>query len=292
MKKIHKIVALIMTVAIFASCEKNVVGIDAELIGDEASQFQLFYMVPIATGTANNINKIELNGKLLTNQTTPLNTFNFLPSGGVSRFFVAPESGSANLKLYRGAVTSMTLAYDQDVNLLPGKQAVFIHDFSQPPVIIPQPFPLPKVISEHTATAAWVRFINLMYESPGVPTNLKLQYQWQYTTDNETAAKSDWMNVGEPVAFGEATGFQQLYVNKTVEVSAGTARIDYRVRLIGPDGSDQGSLQVRNTAGNLVDYSDWWNASIGRVYNHVFAGYRNVNASAMPGVGIRQSTVL
>src|SRR5690554_6586342 len=237
MKKIISILTVIIVAAFSTSCEKNVVGMDAELISDETTQIKLFYMVPLSSGTANNINKIELDGVLITNETTPLNTFNFLPSGTVNKFF-ATKTGSVNLKLYRGAVSNLTLAYDRNVNLLPGKQALFIHSFDADPVIIPHSTPLPEVVSEHTATAAWVRFINLMYETPGVPTNLRLQYQWQYTTDYETGAKSEWAYLGEPVAFGEATGCEQIYVNKEVELSSGTARIDYRIRLRGPDGSD------------------------------------------------------
>src|SRR3546814_1219252 len=81
--------------------------------------------------------------------------------------------------------------------------------------------------------------------------------------------------LGSPVAFGEATSWEPVVVNKTVEVSAGTARIDYRIRLIGPDGSDEGSLQLLNTtSGAMRDYADWWNASIGRVYHHFLAGNR------------------
>lgn len=285
MKKIISILTVIIITAISTSCEKNVVGMDAELISDETTQIQLFYMVPLVSGTANNINKIELDGVLITNETTPLNTFNFLPSGAVNKFF-ATKTGSVNIKLYRGAVNSLTLAYDRNVNLLPGKQALFIHSFDEDPVILPHTTPLPVAVSEHTGTASWVRFINLMYETPGVPTDLRLQYQWQYTTDYETGAKSEWANLGEPVAFGESTGWEEIYVNKQVELSSGTARIDYRIRLIGPDGSDQGSLQVKNTAGNFVDYSDWWTATVGRVVNHVFAGYRDATSL---GVGVRQS---
>lgn len=288
MKKIHKLLTFVVALIFLASCEKNVVEYPAEKISDETPQFQLFYMVPLATGTANNINKVELNGQLLTNETAPLSTFNFIPSGAVSKFFTA-KPGTSNLKLYKGTVANLALAYDQDVNLPAGKHNLFIHDFNKPPVILVHPTPLPSITTEFTGTTAWIRFINLMYEKAGVPTDLKLQYQWQYTTDNETSTKSDWFNLGEPVAFGEATGWEPVTVNKTVEISAGTARIDYRIRLIGADGSDKGSLQVRTTANKLVDYTDWWNAQIGRVYNHVFAGYRDATSL---GVAIRQSTVL
>src|SRR5690606_7910381 len=140
--------------------------------------------------------------------------------------------------------------------------------------------------TEYTATTARVRTIDLMYETEGEPTDLTLQYQWQHTTDHETGDTSEWLNVGEPAALGEGTGWAPVTGNKTGELSAGTARRDHRTRVRGADGSDQGSLQMRNSSGNQVDYSDWWNAQIGRMYNHVFAGYRN----ASPGVNIRQST--
>jgi len=285
MKKLQNIFSIILAVLFLTSCEKQTLEYQAEKISDETAQFQLFYMNPLATGTANNINKVELNGQLLANQTAPMAVFNFIPSGAVSKFYAA-QAGSANLKLYRGAVTSLTLAYDQSINIPAGKNQIFVHDFTKAPVILPYPTPLPSVTTEHTGTTAWIRFYNFMYESAGVPTTFKLQYQWQYTTDNATAAKSDWFNLGSPVSFGEATGWEPVTVNKTVEISAGTARIDYRIRLIGPDGSDQGSLKV-GTAGT-TDYTDWWTAQIGRVYNHVFAGYR----TGTPAVGIKQSLAL
>lgn len=285
MKKLRNILAITWAALFLASCEKQELSYQAEKIDDGTAQFQLFFMNPIAAVATNNINKVELNGQLLTNQTAPLNVSNFIPNGAVSKFY-ATQAGSANLKLYQGAVTSMDLAYDQTVNFPAGKHQLFIHDFTQPPVILPYPMPFPSVTTEHTGTTAWIRFYNFMYEAEGVPTTLKLQYQWQYTTDNETGDKSDWFNLGSPVSFGEATGWEPVTVNKTVEISAGTARIDYRIRLIGADGSDQGSLLV-GTAGT-TEYSDWWNAQVGRIYNHVFAGYR----TGTPAVGIKQSTAL
>lgn len=290
MKYLNKLKLVLLVSAIFCfSCEKHTVEYDAIALDDATSaQFQLFYMVPISSGTANNINKVEVNNELLTNETTPLSVFNFIPSGAVGRFF-ATEPGDVNLKLYRGAVTSLTQAYDQTFNLPAGKHNVVVHDFDKPPVILGNNVPYPSITTENTGTTAWVRFFNFMYESPGVPTSLKIQYQFQYTIDNETGEKSEWANLGDAVSFGEATGYEPVTVNKTVEVSAGTARIDYRIRLIGQDGSDQGSLQVQNASGNIVDYSDWWNASVGRVYNHMFSGYR---AGAIPNVGIRLSSAL
>lgn len=285
MKKLQNIFTIILAVLLLASCEKQELAYQADKVSDDKAQFQLFFMNPIAAVATNNINKVELNGQLLTNQTAPLNVSNFIPSGAVSKFYVT-QAGNANLKLYQGAVNNMSLVFDQTVNLPAGKHQLFIHDFTKPPVILPYPMPFPTVTTERTGTTAWIRFYNFMYEAPGVPTTLKLQYQWQYTTDNATGAKSDWFNLGSPVSFGEATGWEPVTVNKTVEISSGTARIDYRIRLIGPNGEDMGSLKV-GTAGT-TDYSDWWNAQIGRIYNHVFAGYR----TGTPAVGVKQSAAL
>ena len=286
MKTINNIILIFLSIFLFASCEKNVVEYKADPVDEENTVFfQIYYMVPLATGTANNINKIEFNGQLLTNETTPLNTYNFLPSGAVSKFFTA-KPGNVNLKLHRGAVNNLTLAYDQTFNLPAGRYNLVIHDFAKPPILMEHKLPFPSVTTEFTGTTAWVKFSNLLYETEGVPTDKKLQYQWQYTVDNATAEKSEWANLGQPVGFGESTGWEPVVVNKTVEISAGTARIDYRIRVIGADGSDQGSLIVRNSSGSMVNYSDWWNAQIGRIYHHNLAGFR----AATPIASVRQFT--
>ncbi len=288
MKNLNKLLIILIFSLLGIGCEKHVVEYDTVKIDDETTaQFQLFYMAPVTTGTANNINKVELNGKLLTNETAPLSTYNFIPSGAVGKFFVT-KPGKVNLKLHKGAITNLVLAYDQDFELPAGKYVVVIHDFDKPPVLIKNETPYPSVTTESTGSTAWVKFSNFLYETPGVPTSLKLQYQFQYIVNNETGQKSDWANVGKAVSFGEATGWEPIPVNKTVEISAGTARIDYRIRLIGADGSDQGSLAVRNSAGKMVDYSDWWNANIGRINHHMLAGYRD----ATPIASMKQLGVL
>ncbi|WP_257666777.1 hypothetical protein [Parapedobacter tibetensis] len=288
MKTLDKLILALICTCLCTACEKNVIEYAATPISDETTaQFQLHYMVPVTTGAVNNINKVELNGELLTNETAPLAAYNFIPSGAVGKFF-STEAGTVNLKLYRGAVSDLSLVYDHDFNLPAGKHNIVVHDFDKPPIIVKNEVPYPTVTTEYTGTTAWVKFYNVLYETSGVPTTLKLQYQFQYTVDNDTGEKSEWMNLGNPVSFGEATGWEPVTVNKTVEISSGSARIDYRIRIIGEDGSDQGSLEVRNAAGNIVNYADWWNAFIGRVYHHMFAGFR----TATPTSGVRVATAL
>ncbi|MGO1243686.1 MAG: hypothetical protein ACTJHT_03285 [Sphingobacterium sp.] len=286
MKKLNKILLFLICSFIGVSCEKHVVEYKATPI-DEATtaEFQLFYMVPVVSGASNTINRVELNDKLLSNETAPISVFNFVPSGAVGRFFATTPS-QVNLKMYKGVITDLLQTYDQNFDLPAGKHNVVVHDFEKPPVILSNQEPYPKVTTENTGTTAWVRFYNFLYETSGVPTSLKLQYQFQYTVNNETGEKSEWANLGNPVSFGEGTGWEPVTVNKTVEISSGTARIDYRIRMVGANGSDEGSLVIRNTSGNMIDYNDFWNASIGRVYHHMLAGFRQ----GSPGAAVRQAT--
>lgn len=289
MKNIVKLLSLFfMLVTLGTACEKHVVEYDSRDLPNDVAEFQLHYFVPVVTGAANNITKVEVNNQLYANNTTPLAPYNALPSGGIGLFFTAP-SGVTNIKLYKGA--NQDLVYDQNVTLQPGKQNVFVYDFEKPPVAINNGYPYEKIITDSTGTFAWVKFYNFLFETAGVTTPLKLQYQYQYNMDpgpltTHTNQKSDWINAGNPVSFGEATDWVQIPVIKHADrdVTAGTERIDYRIRVIGENGEDLGPLQVRNSAGNMVDYADFWNATIGRRMHHIFGGYR----AATPISSVRQ----
>ena len=284
MKHFKKLLLLLTLAVTLFSCKKNVIEYDNKPVTGEA-EFQLHYFVPLNSGTVNNIYKVEINGVLYANNTAPLSTYNAIPSNGVGRFY-ATKVGQNNIKLYKS--TNLDLVYDQNVELTKGKQNIFVHDFNKPPVVIGTGYPFNSVVTDSTAKVAWVRFYNFLYETEGVPTTLKLQYQRQYTIDNDTKEKSDWINVGKPAAFGEATDWEQVDVNKTEMISSGSGRVDYRIRVIGADGSDQGPLQVLNANGKYVDYTDWWNAFVGRRYMHIFSGMR----AATPTSAVRQFTAL
>lgn len=271
MKNLKVLIGFIFVIVLAASCKKHVVEYDTHPVPSNTAEFQLHYFVPLTTGAANNIYKVEVNGKVVSDSSTPLATYNAIPSGAVGRFFTA-DVGASSLKLYEGG---NTLVYEQSCNLKEGKQNVFVYDFNKPPIVFDNGFPYPKNITENTDTTSWVKFYNFLYESDGVTTDLKLQYQYQYTTDIAAGTKSSWINVGKPLAFGEATGWEPVTVIKSVFNSTGSARVDYRIRVIGADGSDQGSLKVRNASGSMVDYSDYWITYIGRAVHHVLAGMRS-----------------
>lgn len=275
MRSIKIFLMMIAAGLMLTACEKHVIQYEADPVKPGSAEFQLHYFNPVVAGAANNIYRVEINGEPYATASSPLNTYNAVPSGAVGLFYTAP-AGMTNIKLYRSA--SLELVYDRNFELKPGKQNVFVHDFNKDPIVFDNLYPYPRNVSEYTDTMGWVRFFNFLYEEEGVPTPLKLQYQFQYVKDRATMERSEWLNVGQPVAFGEATGWQPIPVIKEVvnTPSPGYARIDYRIRVIGTNGEDLGPLQVRNNANNsnMVDYSDWWNCYVGRHYMHILAGMR------------------
>ncbi|MCG1037750.1 hypothetical protein [Polaribacter sargassicola] len=278
MKKITRIALFLVYTFLIVACEQHIVEYDTTEIDIETTaQFQIHYMVPLSSGTANDINRIELNDQLLTNETFPLYTNYFIPYSATGGKFFTTDSGVINLKLYKGSADNLTLVYDKEIELPAGKTTLIIHDFDKMPTMVDYG-EYPKITTEHTGETTWIKFHNSLYETPGVPTTLKLQYQYQYTTDWDTGEKSEWINVGEPVSFGEATGWEPVTVNKTIEISSGYARVDYRIRIIGDDGSDQGNLTVERSWG-MVEYGDYWTGYIGSYRQHILSRYRVDNTS-------------
>ena len=299
--KLFKKITLILVVVFFAACDKHEVEYMATPVSNMA-EFQLHNFVPEYVADSNNIYQVEINGQLYANDMNPLKTYNAIPAGSVGKYF-ATNVGATNIKLYKvvyekgkvtyvyenGKVTdklALKLVYDQTYNLTQGKQNVFIHDYSKPPVVFDNGYPYVANVVEEADSTAWVKFYNFLYEKAGIPTTLKLQYQYQYT--NAAKVKSDWLNVGAPVSFGEATGWVPLKVIKTVNNSQGSARLDYRIKVIDAAGTDTGELQVINTKNAFVNYTDYWTLTIGRRYLHTLSGMR----AEKPNAAVRNFTAL
>jgi hypothetical protein len=272
--KIVKYISLILAVVLTASCEKHEIDYGTAPF-DNLAEFQLHYFVPVTAVAANNITKVEINGQLYANTKAPLATYNAIPSGAVGRFYTTTP-GNVNIKMYQG--TDMgTLVYDQNVTLTAGKQNVFVHDFNQPPVLFDNGYPYQKRQTVTTDSTAWVKFYNFLYETAGVPTTLRLQYQY---IDYRTGAL---VNIGQPVRFGESTGWQQVTIVKSDLVSQGSQRVDYRIKVVDDAGNIVGDLQIRNSSGNYVNYSDYWTGYIGRWVHHILGGMR----AASPACAVR-----
>lgn len=261
-------------------CDKHEIEYNSTNLTDDITEIQLHYFVPITNVATNYINKVEFNDNLVANSTHQLATYNAIPGGGVGRFYSVP-SGVINIKLYRGTGTEtnpFVLVYDKDVTIPAGKYNVFIHDFNKSPTVLDNLYPYPVVESYETAQSTWVRFYNFLYEANGNPTSLVLQYQYQYTMDWDTKEKSEWLNVGKPVAFGEATDWEHLHLIKEIYNSSGTGRIDYRILVQGIDGNFTEQLKV---GVNESNYSDWWTGTIGRCVHHIFSGVRTGTTSGV-----------
>lgn len=306
--RVFKYISLLfLTIFALGSCEKQPVEFDAELTN--SAEFQLHYFEPVTPGVSSKyMYEVRVNGRLVANAINPLNSYNGLPST-VGRFFTAAP-GEVNLKLYQG--TDMKLVYDRNVPLKAGKQNVVIHDLNDLPLVFDTGYPfINERKSYYTDSVAFVKFYNLLYETPEKPTNLTLQYQYQYTlhpiyTEDDRdkglipdgkklgdatgdGTKSDWINLGPPVAFGETTGWQEVPVKKSSFLAQGSARIDFRIRVtegeeIDKTKNDEGRL-LACPAGSTIStaYSDYWTLNIGRRSHHFFSGVR----SGTPGSAVR-----
>lgn len=282
--KIIKYLSLVVAVIFLASCEKHEVEFLATPI-DNMAEFQLHYMNPVTATAANNIMRVEVNGKLVANERSPLNTYNAVPSGAVGRFFVA-NPGNVNIKLYlktKLTPVSDSLVYDQSVTLTTGKQNVFVHDFAQPMIVFDNGFPYIRRETVSTDSTAWIKFYNMLYETPGVPTTRLIQYQY---VDARTNAR---VNIGSPVAFGESTDWEQITVVKTDIVSAGSRTMTYRMQEVDAAGNIIGDFMIMNTSGTYVSYSGTLATFIGRRYHMIMAGNRAVRS---PNSSVRTFTAL
>lgn len=287
--KIMKIIGYISLFLIalgLVSCEKHEIEYMSAPVGDGMAEIQLHYFVPLTTGAANNIYKIEIGDQeYVNNDAAILSTYNAVPSGTVGRFY-AVKAGDTNIKLYKGS--KMELVYDKNVTLAAGKQNVFVYDFDKAPIVFENGYPYGNNVTADTDSTCWVKFYHFMYEKEGEYCQLKLQYQYQYTKDPKTGEKSGWINIGDPIGFGETTGWQPVRVIKSVFNTSGYARIDYKIKVQDKDGNYVDDLQLWNSKGNYVSYSDYWNGYIGRRYHHVLKGMR----SAKPIASVSQFIAL
>ena len=249
-----------------ASCTKHEILPDTRPAED--AEFQLHYFEPVVNQASNYIDSVFVNGILYSsvNGSGQLLPYNGVPGGATGRFF-SVQSGEVNFKFYR----KDQVVYDKTCTLNPGKQNVIVHDMNLAPLVLDNQFPYPHT-SEWTPGSIYntdsissIKFINLLYEAPGQPYDGALQYQWKHPRTKE------WINLGTPVRFGEATNREIITVVKEVYNSSGYCRIDYRI--LDENGD---ILQVRNSKGKMVDYSDYWTGYIGQAKMHFFRGFRTV----------------
>jgi len=263
---------------IIVSCEKEEIEYQTTSVSDVA-EFQLHYFVPVTNSTENYIYRVEINDVLYANSTAPLKPYSAIPNGSVGRFYTV-SAGTVNLKLYKGPEEE--LVYNKDVNLDVKKQNIFVYDLDKEPIVFDNEYPYVSNITEDSDSTCYVKFYNFLFETNSEPTDLKLQYQYE---DSRTG---DFVNIGEPVGFGETTGWQPVKVIKSIYNSSGYQRIDYKIKVIDDSGEIIGDLQLLNTNDEMVDYSDYWTGYIGRRYHHILGGVR----TETPVASVSQFTAL
>ena len=276
--KAFKYLAIALTFVIgLSACEKIELTHPYDDVNGRTALFQVFYYEPVANVAANYIDSVYVNDVLYSSVdgSGQLVTYNGVPGGGVSRFFSA-QPGDIRLRFMRGGKD----VYERVVNLKQGKQGIDVYDLNENPSVVElkdfQPRPMPSPADWDTDSVSYVRFVNLLYEDATTPYPGKLQYQW-----SRNEADAVWANVGEPVAFGEATDFEPLIIHKETYNSTGSQRVNYRIL------TESGEPLIVYDGSKMVEYSDWWNATLGRAVSHHFAGVR----TAAPVSSVRTWTI-
>jgi hypothetical protein len=123
----------------------------------------------------------------------------------------------------------------------------------------------------------FINFVNLWYSTNGVATTDKLQYQYALlvsgkkssTLNFSNASDPQWTNVGNPIAFGEQTGFFAIPVpNMGVGYTGGpSTRITAGYVTVYTRTLNATTNTVLPTS---IDY--WSSISCGRYYNHIVRG--------------------
>lgn len=284
--KIIKYTSLFLIALGIISCDKHEIEYMTTPVSNDMAEVQLHYFVPVTAVAGNNIYKVEIGGQeYVNNGAAVISTYNATPSGSVGRFY-AVKAGDVNIKLYKGS--DLELVYDKNITLKTGKQNIFVYDFEKEPIVFDNGYPYRTNITTDTDSTCWVKFYHFLYEKEGEYCPLKLQYQYQYIKDIKSGEKSEWINIGNPIGFGETTGWQPIRVIKSIFNSSGYARIDYKIKVQDENGEYTQDLQLWNSNGKYISYSDYWNGYIGRCYHHIIKGMR----SAKPIASVSQFTAL
>lgn len=247
---------------------------DAEPIPEGSAEVQIHYMEPISNVNANAINAVCVNDvhydPYNDSNSSTLYVYGGLPKQYVGQYIVT-KAGLSNIKFYRNGI----VIYDKDINLKIGKQNLVVYDLQKVPILIDNEYPYWSDNSTKDSLYK-INFANFLFETETVPYAGKLQYQ------ANRQGEDTWENVGKPIAFGESTGLQTIRLHLSDENNS--QRINYRI--LTEDGN---ILQCVNSKGDIISYSDYWNAYQGRAYIHFFRGIRTIKS---PMAAVSQWTLV
>ena len=251
---------------LFASCDNKDIDFNEDPVTDQA-QIQVAYMCPKKAETANYIYTVVINGvEYCNNGSSFLATYNYVPSGAVGLFYTV-KPGDVNIRFLNKKGEEV---YNTNINVASGsKQMVVVYDFAQAPAIVPFKEPLKFPGVAETGNKCSVRLYNFLFESEGVPMTDKIQLGLQNTETKEYAP------VGEPIAFGQATEFIPVDIDKEKGSgfnTSGYQRRDICIYRIGADGENKGVIQYTKSTGATAGFTDYWNWYIGRGYLEFMRG--------------------
>ena len=264
--KFLKYISICLVALLFASCDNKDIDFNEDPVTDQA-QIQVAYMCPKKAETANYIYTVVINGvEYCNNGSSFLATYNYVPSGAVGLFYT-DKPGDVNIRFLNKKGEEV---YNTNINVASGsKQMVVVYDFAQAPAIVPFKEPLKFPGVAETGNKCSVRLYNFLFESEGVPMTDKIQLGLQNTETKEYAP------VGEPIAFGQATEFIPVDIDKEKGSgfnTSGYQRRDICIYRIGADGENKGVIQYTKSTGATAGFTDYWNWYIGRGYLEFMRG--------------------
>lgn len=273
--KLLKYISIFLLAVLAVSCSKEEIKYPIDDLKPNQAQIQVAYMCPKTAVTANYIYTVVINGqKYSNNGSSFLATYNFVPSGAVGLFY-AVDAGDVSIQFLDSEGREV---YNQKVNVAAGsRQMVVVYDLAKAPAVVPTKDPLKFPGITDTADKCSVRLYNFLFESEGVPMTDKIQLGLQNT---ETKA---YEPIGEPIAFGEATDFLPVNIDKMGPNgsgfnSAGSQRRYVCIyRIDGKTGENKGQIQYTNAKGTVGSFTDYWTWSIGRGYLDFMRGVLDSN---------------
>lgn len=285
MKSIKYLVVFALGALAFVSCNKHEIKYQVTEVTSSDAEFQIFNDLASTSGqtaSATQLGCIVLgDNDTLAIGTYPLAARNAIPSGNTTRFFVR-KPGNYTMKAwksYDAAKANSAPDYQGSFALVAGKQMVHIYNWFQDPVVIDDDYPYIRPDRPNSVEFIYYNIINMLQElNPGEtdvndhtklhPTTRRLQYKMRLNNtlaDNGPIGRTEWVNIGEPISFGESTGFCPIVVpNKgrgytggpaAGAITSGYVRVYTRI-----EDADTGEI--------LQDEDYWGSQYCGRFYIH------------------------
>lgn len=242
MKNIKYFTLAILALIALSSCSKHKIYFDSENVTANSAEFQLFNDLAERSGEGAAVSRLECvvlgERDTLATSTYPLNTRNVIPSGSTTRFFVR-EPGTYTIKawkLHSDAKAGAEPNYTGTFTITARKQTVHIFNWNMDPIVLDGDYPYIRSDRPNSTEYIYFNFINVFQEgtysadhSQMSPSTKRLQYQMRLNNaswDGMPTGRTEWQNIGEPVGFGEQTGFCPVVVPNNGQGFTGGIAVD------------------------------------------------------------------